>query len=363
MTDQIRQFIETVSPQTLLRVERELGDGFVVLKRDEAERRQAAQDVRCSEDIVIELLRNARDAGATKIFLATTLEGETRNIVVLDNGCGIPAYLHELVFEPRVTSKLDTVHMDKWGIHGRGMALYSVRENCSTARICASAPGLGTSIATSSSVRRLPEKSDQSSFPTFTLDSDGKVKIGGPKNILRTASEFAMEHRGQVSVFVGSYSEIAAALVQSGLANYSLAELSLLPDSETVPFIDRPAFSHSPLDLAEILKDLGLELSSRTARRILDGQIQPAEPLHEIIRAKLSESVPAASLQARKGKRRKSKTTLRFAPDDLQTMAATVAEGFKPLADKYYLNGDVQPQVAVKHGRMVLTLPLITREQ
>ena len=363
MNDQIAHFIETVSPQTQLRVERELGDGFVILKRDEAERRQAAQDVRSSEDIVIELLRNSRDAGATKIFLATTLEGDLRNIVVLDNGCGIPAYLHDLVFDPRVTSKLDTVHIDKWGIHGRGMALYSVRQNCTHARICASAPGLGTSIATTSSLKSLPEKTDQSSFPSFSLEPDGRVKISGPRNILRTACEFAMEHRGQVAVYVGSYSEIGAALVNSGIANYSLAELSLLPDPNTVPFIDRPAFSHSPNELADILKVLGLTLSSRTARRILDGDIQPAAPLHDIIRSKLSETASVVSPHPDKRKRRKSKTFVRIAPDDLQSMSSAVGKSFKPLADKYYLDGEVEPQVAVKRGRMVLTVPLVIREQ
>ena len=49
---------------------------------------------------------------------------------MIDDGDGHPRRaMHERVFEPRVTSKLDTMHMDKWGVHGRGMALYSIAVN------------------------------------------------------------------------------------------------------------------------------------------------------------------------------------------------------------------------------------------
>ena len=365
MAEDLTSFLETVAPTVLLRVEEDLGDGFVVLRRDEAERRQAAQDVRSSEDIVIELLRNARDAGATRIFLATTLEGRCRNIVVLDNGCGIPQTMHERIFDPRVTSKLDSVHIDRWGIHGRGMALYSIRENCLTARVCGSAPHLGTSIATTSSLDSLPEKADQSSFPTFTLEEDGKVKIGGPKNILRTAAEFALEHRGQVSVYVGSYSEIAASLIASAMRNYSLAELSLLPDTQTVPFIDLPAFSHSPNGLAELLESLGLSMSSRTARRILDGDIKPVDPLHEVIRARLvvPKTQAASTASVSKPARLKAKAHVRIRPEDLREFATSALKSYEPIAETYYLESQVSPQATVKRGRLVLTVPLVPREQ
>lgn len=55
-------------------------------RSSEAERRQAAQDIRSSEDVVIELLRNARDAGASRIFLATQKTGNERLLTVLDDG-------------------------------------------------------------------------------------------------------------------------------------------------------------------------------------------------------------------------------------------------------------------------------------
>ena len=160
-------FVESVCGDSHLRVETDLGDGFVRLRSAEAERRQAAHDIRSTEDIVIEMLRNARDAQAKNVFLAVTREGGRRRLVMVDDGCGIPAALHGRVFEPRVTSKLDTMHLDKWGVHGRGMALYSIAVNAESARVAASAPGLGSSLLVETDLERVGEKTDQSTFPTF----------------------------------------------------------------------------------------------------------------------------------------------------------------------------------------------------
>lgn len=55
----LEAFIENVCGDSHLRVEADLGDGFVRLRSAEAERRQAAHDIRSTEDIVIEMLRNA----------------------------------------------------------------------------------------------------------------------------------------------------------------------------------------------------------------------------------------------------------------------------------------------------------------
>ncbi|MBQ3386141.1 MAG: ATP-binding protein, partial [Eggerthellaceae bacterium] len=360
----LARFIETVNPETHLRVERELGDGFVVLRRDEAERRQAIQDVRCSEDIVVELLRNSRDAGASAIYVATILEGDTRTLVVVDNGCGVPASMHEMIFEPRVTSKLDTMHMDRWGIHGRGMALFSIRENCLEAKVCASAPNRGAAILTRSNIHDLPEKADQSSFPRFTLEESGQVKISGPKNILRTCAEFALEHRGQVSVFVGSYSEIAAALLASALGRYSMAELSLKPDCQTVPYPDRPAFTRTPVEFAHACEELGITLSSRTARRILDGEIAAAEPLHDVIRHSITRESSTPDPQPGTSKRlRRRRMNLRLAREDTAEFARDVAVAYRNLAEKYYLDPESAPTVRQKGSNLTVSIPLRSSEE
>ena len=98
------------------------------------------------EDVVVELLRNSRDAHASRIFLANSREGDLRTFTLIDDGVGIPIPMQERVFEPRVTSKLETMVVDNWGVHGRGMALYSIKSNAADARICVSDLHKGTSL-------------------------------------------------------------------------------------------------------------------------------------------------------------------------------------------------------------------------
>ncbi len=180
-------FVSSMGGGRALRVEENLGEGFVRLRVAEAERRQAKHDVRCVEDVVIEMLRNARDAGARHIYVATTREGSRRVTTMLDDGRGIPADMQERVFEARVTSKLESFHMDRWGVHGRGMALYSIRENAVSAEVVSSAPGRGAAIRVVTDVATLPERADQSTWPSVGTDDDGEQScVRGPHNLVRT---------------------------------------------------------------------------------------------------------------------------------------------------------------------------------
>ena len=213
----LEQFVDSICDESHLRIEDDLGDGFVRLRTSEAERRQAAHDIRSTEDIVIELLRNARDAHARTIFLAVGRDGNTRKLTMLDDGDGIPLALHEKIFEPRVTSKLDTVHIDKWGVHGRGMALYSIKVNSTQAKVLASDKDFGSAIYVETDLTKLPERADQSTFPTFEVTEAGTYSMRGPKNIVRTAMEFALESRKACTVYWGSATEIAATLYEAVL--------------------------------------------------------------------------------------------------------------------------------------------------
>ena len=91
-----KRLLHFLIPRLLARgfaVEDDLGDGFVRLRVSEAERRQAKQDIRCVEDAVIEMLRNARDAHARTIIMGTSRSGDARRIIVADDGDGIPERL------------------------------------------------------------------------------------------------------------------------------------------------------------------------------------------------------------------------------------------------------------------------------
>ena len=91
MDSSLENFIENISGEQYLRVQDDLGNGYVRLRAAEAQRRQAKQDIRSTEDIIIELLRNSRDAHAHALFVATWTEESKRFITILDDGDGIPA--------------------------------------------------------------------------------------------------------------------------------------------------------------------------------------------------------------------------------------------------------------------------------
>lgn len=355
MTDSdLSHFIDTVCSESRLRVEADLGDGFVRLRSSEAERRQAAQDIRSSEDIVIELLRNARDAGARHIFLATQRTEGARLITVIDDGDGIPAALHDRIFEPRVTSKLDTAHMDKWGMHGRGMALYSISANARYARVARSAPGLGTSISVETDLSQLGEKTDQSTFPRFEASGEGSFCMRGPKNILRTAAEFALEHRNDCAVHIGTPVDIAATLYEFGMATTSAALRAFPGEVSEFPLVKQPALLASPDDLAAWCDGTGLPLSARSARRILDGTIGPASSLTDRLQQESFPTARASAAPRPKGDARK----LRLADEDAALLADAAEQAMGPIARRYFLDGVGRPHVSATPDAIRITIPI-----
>lgn len=355
----LTSFVESVNGPSRLRIETDFGDGFVRLQTSEAERRQAIQDIRCTEDIVLELLRNARDAHAAHIFLAVSRDEHTRRLVVVDDGEGIPPTMHARIFEPRVTSKLDTSHLDKWGLHGRGMALYSIAENATSAAVASSSPNLGTALAVETDLRALGEKTDQSTFPTFELSEAGTVSVRGPRNVLRCACEFAIEARTQCAVFVGSATEIAAALYQYGQSTLSAIERVFCSDITSLALCKRLATAPDPATLAAYAKEIGLDLSDRSARRIMDGKIEPAEPLLD----RIAIATPSkTALQRTQGeRRRKTARALRLSEADRAAFVEAVKESYGDLARSYYLEPDVEPSIRLANGTLQVSIPLVPR--
>ena len=72
---------------------RDLGAGFARLTGVEGARRGPSR-IAHVEDALLELLRNAREAGASRIYVASTLkERRFRTLTVIDDGHGIPESL------------------------------------------------------------------------------------------------------------------------------------------------------------------------------------------------------------------------------------------------------------------------------
>ena len=355
-SEQLVSLLNETQNASHLRVEADLGDGFVRLKTSEAERRQAAQDIKCTEDIIIELLRNARDAGAHTIYLAIGREDNRRIIVIIDDGSGIPRNLHERIFEPRVTSKLDTAHMDKWGMHGRGMALYSISVNSLKACVKRSEPGRGSALLVETDLQKLPEKTDQSTFPRFELQVDGSHAMRGPKNILRTAAEFALEHRHECRLRCGSFSEVLAALYADGLKATTPAERTFGTCPQDAFYSVSAAFAEDHEELLQLAESLGLSVSERTCRRILEGGVQAASDLLERLQtesfpkpspAKVQSQSPFADLRG-----------FKLDAEDEHLLKCSLQDAFEAIADKYYLDPAFAPEIKASSSKITISIPL-----
>lgn len=349
----LEEFIDEASQGRLLRIEDDLGGGFVRLRISEAQRRQARQDIRCVEDAVIELLRNARDAHARSIFLATSKSGDTRSVVVLDDGDGVPEDMVERIFEPRVTSKLDTLCEDDWGVHGRGMALYSIRENAVDAHVAASVAGQGSSFRVMFQIGDIAERKDQSTLPALEGCARDGWKLGpGPRNIARAAAEFALSVRERCRVYFGSPVEIAATLFAYG-RRYAQSPLSSVEKRCLIAPAKRLSFCTDASDFAACAYELGLDVSQRSAYRIMQGEVAPLEPLLGVLlhRTEHGRASKAASDVARDFR------GLKIAPEDLDDFSRVMKKAWKVIAESYYLDPDIDPVVKVSHDAVQVTFP------
>ena len=379
-------FVASTSGESQLRIEEDLGEGFVRLRVSEAERRQAKHDIRCVEDVVIELLRNSRDAGAHHIYLATNREGTKRRIVVLDDGSGVPADMIERIFEPRVTSKLQTMHVDEWGVHGRGMALFSIRQNVDSARVIVSVPDGGTCIGVETDASRLSERDDQSTWPTLddagsksrrgsvahlqslqspsddTTDAIGsRGSLRGPHNIARTVAEFALTCDDGIEVYAGSPAEVIATLRERSRSSDATPTEFIPPSSEeagtTAPVCERLVGICGARELVRRSESLGLPISERTAHRIISGQISPLRTVMSRyvgdgggVRRELPSSPNEDDILRELSRDRRG---LRLSKEDERSFSRSLSETFSDLASRYYLQPVGEPHIRV-HGDSVL---------
>lgn len=352
----LHAFIDDVCGQDRLRIEADLGDGFVRLRSSEADRRQAAQDIRCSEDVLLELLRNAFDAQAHHVYVATQRSGDDRLMVVIDDGCGIPAHLFHHIFEPRVTSKLDTAHPDKWGFHGRGMALYSIAQNTTSASVVQSVVGSGTSLEVHINLSSLSEKADQSTFPHFEKDGSS-YGMRGPKNLLRTACEFVLEYHRECEVYFGSPSEIASAMYRNALEDVppimrAFGEV----DESTAALMSGLALAHDADDFTRRCRNLGLILSPRTSRRILDGTIQPPPSLLD--RMSL-ESFPHPKTRGKESSTMGDNRGLRLSAEDKDELKTALVKAIEPLQERYFIEALGEPSISTSGDAIRITIPIL----
>jgi hypothetical protein len=230
---------------------RDLGGGFARLAGAEGLRRSPRR-LRSVEDALLELLRNSRDAGARNIYVASTLRARRyRQLVVIDDGRGIPETHKHLVFEPGVTTRHldplpDTAPDD--APHGAGLSLYHIKNTALSAEVLsASSP---TAIKTVFDTQALPERSLQSN----TRPSKS--------NLSATIAHFAAQPLSNgLRLHHASPARILTLLLKHRIIQKS--EDGIVGEAGR---------------LRELASGLGLEVSLRTAQRVVAGSVSPASP-------------------------------------------------------------------------------------
>ena len=339
-------FVTQITDSARMRIEENLPHGFVRLKVAEAERRQAQHDIRSVEDVVTELVRNSRDAGARVVLVAFQKEqGRYRKITVIDDGCGIPDDMHGLVFEPRVTSKSEDFEEDRYGVHGRGMALFSIRSRSVKAEIVSSEPGRGTTISVVVDTKKVPERSDQASMPEL-VETDSGWEVGsGPHNVARVLVEMSVDHP-EMDFYLGSFANALATARKLAIA-----------ESDEGPWGVIGAIDDAR-ELADVAREvLGLPVSERNAYRVLNDEIAPLETTFGSARfaAERAPAVPRRAGGGQAGRRALVRPVRRIAREDMAEIGRECSEVVERVTRRYYLQVTGEPRVRRGRGKIIVS--------
>ncbi len=241
---------------------RDLGGGFVRLTGLEGSRRGPSR-ITSVEAALLELLRNARDAGARNIFVASMLHRRRfRTLTVIDDGCGVPAEYAETIFEPGVTTRhlnptLDSDNPSS-SLHGAGISLYHLRNAAHEAKVVsASSP---TAVRATFDTHSLPERSLQS------------ASRPSKSNLEATLRNFARRgDRSPPNLYHDSPARILATMIYNHI----------------IQTRDRASG-----EIRDLALRVGLEVSLRTVQRVLHGGVSAVEPMKAVVETRNRRKKP-----------------------------------------------------------------------
>lgn len=377
----LKKFLSELNIENSLNIEEDLGDGYVKLKISEAERRQALQDINCVEDVILECLRNSRDAGSKNIFIGTKkIEDKRRKIYFVDDGCGIPQSFQNLIFQSRVTSKLENGIKDSYGFHGRGMALFSIKLNVDEIKIIFSDRLKGVSFYIDIDLLKVPEKKDQSIMPQI-IKMDGDLNIiGGVNNIIKTIIEFQLQTEG-INIFYGSPTRILATMREFTKKNKSYGNLPKFNEwKKLINFVKKSNIKVTEIpsltenyNLMEIIskKIFNMDISQRGIQRIIYNEIKELEPLRITNLNNVNENDDGEEKGEDKESRKKdkrlalydeSKLACRFKDEEIRCIIDAVGKKINELGSKYFITAGKNIECRKANNIIKLSIELKQKE-
>ena len=357
----LNKFLDQLNIKDSLSVEEDLGNGYVRLKISEAERRQALQDINCVEDIIVELLRNSRDSGSKNIFIGTKrLEDKNRIIHFIDDGAGIPPNLRDLIFEARVTSKLDNGKKDSYGFHGRGMALFSIKLNVDEISLSFSDRSKGASFYLDIDLDKVPEKKDQSIIPQIIKMDDDVNIIGGVNNIIKTIIEFQLQNK-DMNFYYGTPTQVLVTMRDILKRDKSQGVYPSFDDWEKlINFINQndikiteiPVLTDNSNLMGEIAEKIfNMSISRRGIQRVMYNEVKPLVPLKlDLLNYTIIDEGPESqekdkTVSSKNGKNNyriklydESKLASRFKDEEIRCIIDALEEMINKLGNKYFIS-------------------------
>jgi hypothetical protein len=245
---------------------RDLGAGFARLTGVEGVRRGPSR-ITHVEDALLELARNARDAGAARIYVASTLKDRRfRTLTVIDDGHGIPESHSDLILEPGVTTRHLNPVTDPGdpSTHGAGLSLYQIKNH-----------SLETRILSTSSPTSIQATFDTNNLPERTLQSSTRPSKSNLRATLERFTATTNAQSPRLHSYYGPPGRILATLLYH----------RIIPKQRDSAGLREASFG------------LGLGVSLRSVQRILRGEVWPVE---DVSRGERGEGVRARGAVGRR---------------------------------------------------------------
>ena len=130
------------------------------------------------------------------------------------------------------------------------------------------------------------------------------------------------------------------------------ADLLFIDSLSELPVLERLKVAADASELLDVCRALGLEMSERTAHRIVAGQIKP---LRSVLSRLTHKAEPAERREVDLSRDRRG---LKISRDDAEEFSRIMERGFSYVAKRYYLSLSAEPKVKVSPHRITVTFDL-----